>query len=475
MRQEALLLLWASAVATAQERVLGVYIFSRHGDRTAKAWPPTNLTGLGYEEVFTSGTYYRDRYISSSASMQIQGMSSNIVKQSQIAASAPSDSVLQNSAQAFLQGLYPPVGEQLGSDTLRNGTVVQTPLNGYQLIPINQVTGSSNSENSAWLQGSTGCGNAVISSNDYFSSSEYMQTYNESLALYQAIWPDVNNTYSRAQTNYKNAYVIWDLLNVASIHNASAQLPDPADFLKLEVLANTHEFNLAYNQTEPVRAITGAVLAGQVVTALNSTLTSKKAAKLNVQFGAYGGMLSYFGLSNLTEANPLFYGIPGYASTLVWELVTNSSSGTPSADEISVRFLFHNGTATNSSPPIEYPLFGMSQSPLPWTDFASKMQDIGIADQQDWCTACGNTTGVCSAAALGGSDSGSSQGDSNSSSSSSGGPSKVVCGVIGAMVTLGVILGVQLLIILLGGLRVVSKKRLANGAGPETVHVNGKS
>lgn len=40
-----------------------------------------------------------------------------------------------------------------------------------------------------------------------------------------------------------------------------------------------------------------------------------------------------------------------------------------------------------------------------------------------------------------------------------------MAGVIGAMVTLGVILGVEALILLLGGLRLVSKKRLHQGAG----------
>lgn len=32
------------------ERVLCAYIYQRHGDRTAKALPPTKLTDLGYNE-----------------------------------------------------------------------------------------------------------------------------------------------------------------------------------------------------------------------------------------------------------------------------------------------------------------------------------------------------------------------------------------------------------------------------------------
>jgi hypothetical protein len=73
----------------------------------------------------------------------------DLVKQSQITASAPADTVLQNSGQGSLRGLYPPVGETLGPNTLRNGTVVQTSPNGYQLTPLQSISAGANSENSA--------------------------------------------------------------------------------------------------------------------------------------------------------------------------------------------------------------------------------------------------------------------------------------------------------------------------------------
>lgn len=463
-----LISLAAAQLVTTQETVLGVYIFSRHGDRTAKSTPPANLTDLGYQEVFTSGTYFRNRYVAADASKRIFGVNSDLVKQSQITASAPSDTVLSNSAQGFLQGLYPPVGEQLGSNTLRNGTVVQSPLNGYQLIPLQAVQSGSNSENSAWLQGSTNCANAMISSNNYFASTEFLETSNRTESLYQRIYPDVSRTFTQEQTSFKNAYMVWDLLNVASIHNASVALPDDSDFFQLKTLANQHEFGLAYNASEPIRAVTGSIIAAEVVTALNSTISGHGKSKINIQFGAYAGMQSFFGLSSLTSVNPDFFGIPDYASTLTWELVTNStvtSSSWPSAEEIYVRFLFHNGTTSNISEPVEYPLFGSNRSPLPWNNFIDGMNKFAISGQAAWCQACGNSTGICSADSLGGDGTGStSSGISTSSHSNGNGISKAVCGVIGAMVTLGVILGAELLIMLVGGLRLVSKKRLQDPA-----------
>ncbi|KEF54923.1 acid phosphatase [Exophiala aquamarina CBS 119918] len=461
------------ATSAAAETVLGVYIFSRHGDRTPKALPPASLTDLGYSEVFTSGTYYRNRYVTANASRPIHGLNTDIVQQSQVSASAPVDNVLQNSAMGFLQGLYPPVGTTLGSSTLRNGTTVESPLNGYQLIPLELVTTGANSENSAWLQGATDCANAQISSNNYFTSSQYLDTLAGTQDFYNGLSPMINRTFTAAQTSFKNAYTIFDLLNVASIHNSSGNFPNadlltPETFLQVRTLADQHEFGLAYNESEPIRAVTGSIIAGEVMDALNNTITGKGKNKLNIQFGAYAGMLSFFGLAKLTLADADFYGVPDYASSLSWELVTNATvnaTSFPSADDISVRFYFHNGTTSESSEPREFPLFGTGRSPLSWSEFTGGMAKFSISGQEQWCTACGNSTGVCSSSALG-------DGDANVGSTSnnngSGGISKAVAGVIGAMVTLGVVLGAELLILLVGGFTLVSKKKLNRTSSTES-------
>jgi hypothetical protein len=192
--------------AVSAETVLGVYMFHRHGDRTPKALAPANLTDLGYSQVYTSGDYYRNRYIDSEASSKILGINSDIVKQAQIAASAPSDTVLQNSATGFLQGLYPPVGSALGTQTLRNGSNVTSPLNGYQLIPLALTSSGSGSEDNGWLQSASGCANAVSSSNEYFSSPEYTDLLASTQDFYNNLTPVINATFSSSQISFKNAY-----------------------------------------------------------------------------------------------------------------------------------------------------------------------------------------------------------------------------------------------------------------------------
>ena len=200
------LLCFLSVVLTAlaQDTVYAVYIFHRHGDRTPKAIPPTSLTSLGYNEVLSAGTYFHNRYVTSSSPQHVVGLNSATVKNSQLTVSAPLDTVLLTSAEGFLQGFYPPVG--VLNDTLANGTVVTAPMNGFQLIPVSLVSSGTGSEDNGWLQDASGCGNAVLSSNNYFSSAEYKNLLNLSQPFYTRLDPVVNATFAQSAINYKNAY-----------------------------------------------------------------------------------------------------------------------------------------------------------------------------------------------------------------------------------------------------------------------------
>lgn len=264
--------------------------------------------------------------------------------------------------------------------------------------------------------------------------------------------------------------LVFDYLNVASIHNAtipSSNLLTPSTLLEIRTLADTHEFNLAYNATDPIRAIAGATLAAQILSALNQTIISNGtgAPVLNLQFGEYGQFQSFFGLANLTALGADWIGIPDYASTMTFELFTDvAPSPFPAPEDIQVRFYWHNGTAGNASTPTAYPLFGQPDLALRWDDFAAGMNKFAIGSQADWCQACGNTTGVCAGPSTLMSPSSGGKGGSGSSGGAAGGVSRPVAGVIGAMVTLAVVLGVEGLIMLVAGLRLVSKRRLGGGA-----------
>ena len=152
---------------------------------------------------------------------------------------------------------------------------------------------------------------------------------------------------------------------------------------------------------------------------------------------------------------------------MAFELFTNNAGqGWPAEADVQVRFLFRNGTASGASELVGYPLFGGTKNTFSWRDFVDGMRGFAIEDQKDWCKACGNSTGVCASAAGGTAAVGGMGSDLQGSSEvRGGGLSNVVAGVVGAMVTLAVILGLEALIVLLGGWRLVSKKRLAARTG----------
>ncbi|CAO2649589.1 Nn.00g069740.m01.CDS01 [Neocucurbitaria sp. VM-36] len=447
------------AGAEAAETILGAFMFHRHGDRTPKALAPTNLTALGYEQVYTSGSYYRSRYLSGDS--KIRGINEDLVKLSQIAVTAPVDNVLQNSAMAFLQALYPPVETV---QTLANGESVQAPMDGYQLIPVNTIATGAGSEDAGWLQDASSCQNAKLSSNSYFDSAEYKNIASNTKDFFSSLVPSINNVISEDQVTYKNAYIVYDIINVAEIHNSSIPNSDVltnSTLHQLHALANAHEWGLAYNASDSTRAIAGMQLAGEVLKYMNEIISSNGSKKFGIQFGAYATFMSFFGLADLPAVSDNFTGVVEYASSMVFELFTNTtveSGSFPAADDLQVRFLFHNGTASNTSEPTAYPLFGGSETALSFNDFQTNLKKFAVSTTEEWCTKCGNTTDSC--AAYANTDGSSAAG----TQSSSGGISPAIGGVIGAFVTLAVVLGCLALFMLLGGFRLVSKKRMAGGA-----------
>lgn len=265
---------------------------------------------------------------------------------------------------------------------------------------------------------------------------------------------------------------VFDLISVADIHNATIPSSDVLTddvLFQARAFANAHEWGLAYNASDNARAVPGMQLAAEIVRYLNGTITTAGKQKLGIQFGAYASFLSFFGLADLPATNPDFYGIPDYASAMVFELFTNGpATPFPAASDLQVRFLFHNGTSRTGSEQAPYPLFGGSELAIPWTTFVDRMSKFSVGTTEEWCKACGNTTGTCAAYVPKTTAPGAS---SSSSSSSHDGVSTAVGGVIGALVTLAVVLGVEALIMLIGGYRLVSRKKLAQAP----MEVNGES
>jgi hypothetical protein len=403
---------------------------------TSKHYKGYNLTNLGFQQNHDIGQDYRNIYLNSSSSKQILGISKDKVVNSQIYASAPDQAVLLNTATAFLQGLYPPLGsldQEFATQTSNNNERVIKPLGGYQYPVIHGK--SDDSPNTIWLKGDEECPAVTTSTKRYKSSEAFAQRIEETKPFYQQFWDQLNTVYDydKSDLSFANAYDIFDLLNVASIHNAShkATIP-PDDLSQLRTLADEWEFNMAYDTDDSARSIGGQTFAGGVLQQLDAIASSQGKLKFSLLAGSYDTFLAFFGLANLTSVSDEFHGLPDYASTMAFELFTPGDvTAFPSnAEDLRVRFLFRNGSMQGDVLTV-FPLFGGQEDDLGYREFAEKMKGFAITSPEQWCGTCQSEALFC--------QSYNARNSRLQAAGKSAGMSNVVAGVIGAMVTLGVV------------------------------------
>ena len=86
---------------------------------------------------------------------------------------------------------------------------------------------------------------------------------------------------------------VYDLINVAEIHNASipsSNVLTNSTLHQLLTLANEHEYGLAYNASDDTRAIAGMQLAGEILSYMNSTVASGGAKRAMIRSTAWPSM-----------------------------------------------------------------------------------------------------------------------------------------------------------------------------------------
>ena len=310
--------------------------------------------------------------------------------------------ILYQTATNFLQGLYPPLGElnsSLATEELANGTSSQAPLNGYQFILVH---GEGDTDpDTIWLKGDDACPAYDKASKSYRQSEEYQRTLSQSADFYSRFTPFLANIMGAENVSYSHGFDVFDLLNVAAIHDASiASEIKSEDLDQLRYLANEREWNHNYNATEPDRSIGGMALAGGFLRQLRTVVDSKAKTKFSLMAGSYDIFLSFFGLTNLTAASSDFQGLPNYAASMALELYTHdTNAGFPANPEqdLMVRFLFRNGTDEGDNLNT-YPLFGGSEESMPYGRFVEELSSRSIQTLSDWCTTCQSEQEFCSTA-----------------------------------------------------------------------------
>lgn len=474
----------AAAQTVLREQIWATVIFSLYGDRTPYILPQTyTLTPLGAQQLYNAGSGFRGRYVSTGPSSSPNGVSTLIdgisefqIDSDQVTMESAADQFIVASAQAFMQGLYPPL--QLASNetfitsqsSLANGSNILAPLGGYQYPQI--YTTSRNDDNSIWIAGEVSCPAYTESSYEYYTSPEYASILETTAGFYASLEQDfLDGVFTNSSVGYFDAYYIWDYLQYGVTHNTSISdhLSEDA-FLQARALADQLIFALNGNTSvsgstpgDQIRAIGGKTLATRIVEALYTNIdTNGQYDKMTLLFGSFEPMVSFAALAGLAaEQTPQFYRIPDPGSSMVFELFSlsvNASDGYPDRSDLNVRFLFQNGTG-DASELIIYSLFGRdpSQAVMSFDEFVAGIEAIWMPSVTDWCDTCSSFSVFCPAFVSNGGD-GSSSGPSFGESSGHHNISPAVAGVIGAVVSLVVAAIGATIVALLGGVRVYRVK-----------------
>ncbi|MCJ1286362.1 hypothetical protein MMC26_005707 [Xylographa opegraphella] len=472
-----LLTAWFQGAVTASngsETIWSSVVITRNGDSIPLiANEPTVLTPLGAQQLYSAGALFRNRYIAPSdavtyAQYIINDISTYEIDNSQTFALSLLDEYVAASAQAFIQGLYPPLTESFPSGNpiitavslLANGSNIAFPLGGYQYSNIYAT--SSLDPYSIWLAGQTNCNGFLVSGSEYFDTPEYLSVAAATQDFYQSIATSIfGGELPESDINYHNAYYIFDYVNYGYLHNATIHDRITDDQLaQLRTLADQWEFaingNLSasgYYSGDRIRTIAGQTLAAEVLGLfLNGIETGGSTSKLNLLFTTFDPMISLASLIGLPDMYEAFFGLPELGSSMVFEMFTDAnvtSDNYPSVADLQVRFLFRNGT--NSTMNLDmYPIFGNPETMMTMSldDFTTAIEGIMTATVSDWCNICQAETLFC--AAYNNITNSSSPGASDSSSPAS---HPAVAGVIGAIIAL-ILAGLALaLAMLLFGVR----------------------
>jgi hypothetical protein len=162
------------------------FAFIRTGDRTPNLRQGSpNLTALGAQQMVILGQNLRTRYITGNAPdnlgiQHIAGLSPDTLNNDQIMVQTSTEQHIVSSAQAFMQGLYPPhnIGNSNGTgtstgDLLSNGSVLDFPLGGYQYANIK--TSGSTDPDSIFVSGNQNCPIAKQASIEYYTTYNFTQ------------------------------------------------------------------------------------------------------------------------------------------------------------------------------------------------------------------------------------------------------------------------------------------------------------
>lgn len=185
----------------------GSVVFMRTGERTPVVAGDSILSALGAQQMHTLGQNFRTRYVNEDGGpdglgvQQMLGLAANMLINDQVLIQALDTPYLTASAQAFMQGLYPPYSINTtrngptadATGILANGSAIDFPLGGYQ-YPNVHVVGQFDAQ-SVYLGGNQNCPVSQVDSLMYETTEQYLQTKAINKPFYQSLDEDMFKGY----------------------------------------------------------------------------------------------------------------------------------------------------------------------------------------------------------------------------------------------------------------------------------------
>ncbi|CDM30784.1 Histidine phosphatase superfamily, clade-2 [Penicillium roqueforti FM164] len=428
------------------QKVWGVFAFTVYGDsKPSELTSSRTLTDYGANELATAASDFRYRYVSGGSNTIIQNISPIILDSNDVVVLSATDQNIVGSAQAFMQGLYPPLGSMnIPSSQIANGSFTQAPLNGYQYPRI--VTVGNADPQSILIEGHAMCDMYNAAEGEYRGSNEAQDITRDTDAFYRKLWKlALSGAYDDTSATYTNAVAISEYLDYEVVHNDSLlESLNHADIIRARSLADQYAWSTNSQQSSSsgsairvASPIAGQTLASSILEAFDLNIqASGTRQKMTLLFGGDEpavALSSLLGLAN--QHQPNFFSRLVRGGSFVFELYSYENSSNlyptyPGMDNLYVRFLLHNGT-DNTTDFEMYSLFGHgpSRASIPYTEFHSELETFALASTEEWCLRCNAETVFCNGVL----DQTVSQPKKNR------GLAPAVAGVIGAVTTLAVI------------------------------------
>ncbi|KAK2882662.1 hypothetical protein FQN49_000136 [Arthroderma sp. PD_2] len=409
---------WAQNVS--REVVWGSVAFTRYGESVPYGLPrASTLTPLGAQQLAGAGYAFRKRYLKSSSNpslsfSRIRGLSRTLNNDEIEVSTIPDESIVA-SAQAFMQGLYPPsiasaVSGGLPSNMAEvNGTLIDYPLNGYQYPLIS--TYNYKDRMSAHISGHTNCPQHTDAVWAFSTTKEYQEIFEKANDFYADLYSRLLfDVYERDKVGVFYAPMIYEYLSYQYLHNPTAKGTisrsdiDQARYFADQWAHATSRNTDASWSKDGILAIGGRSLAYFIVRALQDNEDTKGSSnKLSLVFGGYEPMMAFIQIAISAQHREGLGGIPNHGASMIIDLFSVEEDGPieyPRSDtKLMVRFLLRNGTDAfdPETPFIAYPMFGNSlhRTAMPYKEFISRMVD-NMMSTSEWCLGCGSKSGFCS-------------------------------------------------------------------------------